>query len=871
MSDMEVRQRKLAGIPTKEGSSHNYAEEEDDKVKKSFRHRDNKQDFSIVAILFAAAAFLRFRGISTPSEAVFDEVHFGEFAAQYIKRSFFFDVHPPLAKMLIAFVGWIFGFNGDYVFPDIGSEIPKDVPYTAMRGFGAFLGSMIIPLSYLTLRTAGHSRTAAIFTALTLCFENGLVTNNRLVMLDSYLLFFTALSIYFWLQSSRQRTFSQGWWCWLVLTGLALGCTVSTKWVGLFTIATIGLPMLINLWTTLGNIYIAKRTYAILFTAKIFCIFIIPVIVYVASFFVHFKILSHSGSGDSFMAFETQNELKGEDPIDTPLPITYGSVLTIRHLATRGGYLHSHYAYYPEGSNQQQVTLYPFKDQNNWWRILKANVNVTDELESSGDLLGNDNNTWLEYVRNGDFIRLEHVTTSPRKLHSHNFPAPVTETDYHYEVSGYGFPDFDGDSNDFWQVQIEPNNKKSPEAGDILQARHSKFRLYHRNMNCHLFSKEENLPDWGFNQQEVSCIEEGLKPKTLWMVDEQDNPLLPADVPIVHEDRPGFLSKLITLNKVMWDANKEMTEEHDYGSRPETWPVLHTSIPFWVSRPLQIVLLGNPLVFWGSTVSVFTYFILWSVFQILDKRGISYNFDGMRSTYEKTAGFFVIGWAFHYFPFFFMHRQLFLHHYMVSLYFAVLVMGVGVEFVTKRFPPQNRLVFCFVLMACIVFTYYVYSPITYGEKWSLAACQNARLSKAWEFSCSIYDESSFNKVKPNQARVNTVQNDMEDGIANILYEDANDNHDVDTKFASYSGGSPEPFDEDYLEDEEGPMDEPTEEPIYEEPGPEFVDGKEVYGEDDEDEDDWPKTIYGEDPNAEDDAEADPSPLKPKDIPATVHH
>jgi dolichyl-phosphate-mannose-protein mannosyltransferase len=106
----------------------------------------------------------------------------------------------------------------------------------------------------------------------------------------------------------------------------------------------------------------------------------------------------------------------------------YGSLVTIRHLETSGGYLHSHSADYPEGSTQQQVTLYPFKDQNNWWRIIKAD---SEENYESNDILGNE---WLQYVRHGDIVLLEHVRTEPHMLHSHDIPAPVTDTDYHFEV-----------------------------------------------------------------------------------------------------------------------------------------------------------------------------------------------------------------------------------------------------------------------------------------------------------------------------------------------------------------------------------------------------------------------------------------------------
>jgi dolichyl-phosphate-mannose-protein mannosyltransferase len=41
-----------------------------------------------------------------------------------------------------------------------------------MRGLGALMGALIVPLAYLTIRDAGHSRMAATLTALAICFGN---------------------------------------------------------------------------------------------------------------------------------------------------------------------------------------------------------------------------------------------------------------------------------------------------------------------------------------------------------------------------------------------------------------------------------------------------------------------------------------------------------------------------------------------------------------------------------------------------------------------------------------------------------------------------------------------------------------------------
>jgi dolichyl-phosphate-mannose-protein mannosyltransferase len=50
----------------------------------------------------------------------------------YINRTFFFDVHPPLGKMLIALSGKLTGYNGTYPF-----EKPSDkyngTKYEGMR------------------------------------------------------------------------------------------------------------------------------------------------------------------------------------------------------------------------------------------------------------------------------------------------------------------------------------------------------------------------------------------------------------------------------------------------------------------------------------------------------------------------------------------------------------------------------------------------------------------------------------------------------------------------------------------------------------------------------------------------------------------
>ncbi|KAG5786474.1 hypothetical protein H9Q71_014468, partial [Fusarium xylarioides] len=64
-------------------------------------------DYWVALALILVATLVRGYKIYQPTSVVFDEVHFGGFATKYIKGKFFMDVHPPLAKMLIALTGWL--------------------------------------------------------------------------------------------------------------------------------------------------------------------------------------------------------------------------------------------------------------------------------------------------------------------------------------------------------------------------------------------------------------------------------------------------------------------------------------------------------------------------------------------------------------------------------------------------------------------------------------------------------------------------------------------------------------------------------------------------------------------------------------------
>ena len=127
--------------------------------------------------------------------------------------------------------------------------------------------------------------------------------------------------MYFWVKfanlDSDGAAFTRKWWINLTLTGLGLGAVVSCKWVGLFTIAAVGMGTLRQLWLLLGNLKVTPRMWIKHFAARGLCLIVVPGVFYMFMFQIHFWILTRSGDGDGFMSSEFQHTLDGHGMADT--------------------------------------------------------------------------------------------------------------------------------------------------------------------------------------------------------------------------------------------------------------------------------------------------------------------------------------------------------------------------------------------------------------------------------------------------------------------------------------------------------------------------------------------------------------------------
>lgn len=542
-----------------------------------------------------------------------------QFASYYLERTYFFDVHPPFGKLLFAFMGWLVGYNGHFHFDNIGdSYIDNKVPYVAFRALPAILGALTVSVTYLIMWESGYSVPAALVAAGLVLLDNAHIGQTRLILLDATLVLAMACSLLFYIKfyKLRHEPFSRKWWKWLILTGFALSCDISTKYVGLFAFVTVGSAVVIDLWDLLDvkriKGAITLPAFGKHFAARAFGLILMPFIFYLFWFQVHFTVLSRSGPGDDFMTPEFQETLSDNVMLANSLDIKYYDTLTIRHKETKT-YLHSHVDLYPlrydDGrisSQGQQVTGYPHNDTNNYWQILPAN---NDEKKD-------------RQVKNNDLVRLRHIVTD-KILLSHDVASPYYPTNQEFTCVSPEEAFGKRQNDSLFEIRVE-HAKGNQDFKTIA----SHFKLIHNPSKVAMWTHTKPLPDWAYKQQEINGNKQIAPSSNVWLI--EDIPSLKADdarrlKPQRQVKSLPLLRKWFELQRAMFYHNSKLTSSHPYASHPYQWPFLLRGVSFWTQNETrqQIYFLGNPFGWWLASSLLAVYAGIVGADQISLRRGIN--------------------------------------------------------------------------------------------------------------------------------------------------------------------------------------------------------------------------------------------------------
>lgn len=198
--------------------------------------------------------------LSYPAEPVFDEAHFATYAADYPKETAYFDIHPPLGKMIYgaALVASQNPFAGSANFVSYtvtstpANELRVDVkrwpgsyggfPYILLRIISASFG-ILLPLAFFAfLKSIKLGDIAALLGAAFLVFDTALLLETKLILMNGmYLtLGFIALTLYF---EGKKH---------IGLAGIFLGLAFSVKLMTVSFLGVILADLFLKKWSKDG-------------------------------------------------------------------------------------------------------------------------------------------------------------------------------------------------------------------------------------------------------------------------------------------------------------------------------------------------------------------------------------------------------------------------------------------------------------------------------------------------------------------------------------------------------------------------------------------------------------------------------------------
>lgn len=495
--------------------------------------------------------------------------------------------------------------------------------------------------------------------------------------------------------------------------------------------ALVGLYTIEDLWEKFGDTRMSLRDQARHWGARIACLIILPTILYMSFFKVHFMILNHSGPDDAKMSSLFQANLVGNTLYQNPLEVAFGSKVTLKNMGWAGGLLHSHVQIYPVGSNQQQVTCYHYKDENNDWIILPR----WDEPEYDAD-------GPIRFLSDGDVVRFSHVPTK-RNLHSHPVTAPVSKLNW--EVSGYGDGKI-GDLHDYWVVEVVDDLQRGSKSHvDKIHSLTTRLRFKHQALGCYLRAGNEILPQWGFKQIEVSCDKENNANDihTYWNVETHINERLPAGDHKLYST--SFLRDFWHLNVAMMTTNNALVPDPDkediLASKPFDWPWLRLGLRMcgWGASQAKYYLLGTPTIWWGGTLSLYVAALAFAVYLLRMQRKYV-DMDAREWDHFLYVGkVAMLGWLLHFVPFLIMGRVTYIHHYLPTLYFSVLMAAHMLDhfvFTSRRLTERTKWIVFGVTTFAVVGVFWWFKGAAFGIDGPISNHWGLKWLSTW----NIYEE-----------------------------------------------------------------------------------------------------------------------------------
>eukprot|EP01135_Chromosphaera_perkinsii_P004852 Nk52_evm1s300 gene=Nk52_evmTU1s300 len=721
--------------------------------------------------LFGLSLTMRLFKISEPHFCVFDEEHFGKFAVMYWGRKFFFDVHPPLGKLILSAVLYLSGFDTEMAYQNSmhskWDRINQDYLeshnnfYIPLRVTCAIFGACTTPLFFLILRQLRYSLVTVVSGTLLFLSENSFVTFSRLIVLDPILWCFTLCTLLaltrltvieegYFSSDEREKSLevrrdeerrlplfayenSGEWRASLFLTGTFLGLTASVKLCGLFTVALVGIQMVANLYRIIANRRISARRILNILLFKIAALIVIPLTIMLTLYYVHVSSLLNTGPNDYLMSIPFQSSIQKNfyqhrTFNEMPLYVVHGSSIRIVMedrftISTMQGSVR-YPARHPHGAESSQeimVALTDVPSNEQRWKIML----VDGENREGEDVICNGSKVVFKSERSNCYLKISDFG-SIITLHQMEISCGETATSV-------------------WEVVFlnEPSKNCSPLVVDSTT-----FFLKEVHSRRSLASSNIPLPNWVNDGYEIFASWDRLHYNHRLRIAENymQEQLLKerkrqTDSP---KQKPKMrvmctLAKLWELFLKSFSVNNEFMVGHPFMSSPMSWPMMSRGILLFEAQPHlnvgSLYLLGNVVTWFASNIALVGTCVLYAAVTIRRLRGIN---DLSKDSNQRLHYLFwvaVCGWAIHFFPYTLLSRATFLHHYLTAVMFKILCCVGFVDILfgdVVRIAGVNvkQIVFgCLCLASLCFFVYFL--PFIYAIPLSSEGLDNRNWFLGW--------------------------------------------------------------------------------------------------------------------------------------------
>lgn len=223
--------------------------------------------------------------ISYLNSTYFDEIYFARSAYEYIHGINAMEwVHPPLGKLIMALPILLFGMST-----------------FSYRLMGTLAGVIMIPVIYILAKRIFKNRKWAFLAGILMTFDCFHFAQTRMGTVDSFLVLFIMLSVLFMYQyidldsNAKLKTRLLN----LFLSGLFIGCAISTKWTGLYA----GLGLAIVFFTNLvyKNVVKKEKDKDLLKVIISCCFFfiVIPITIYILGYLLFPNVVNYHNNSIS--------------------------------------------------------------------------------------------------------------------------------------------------------------------------------------------------------------------------------------------------------------------------------------------------------------------------------------------------------------------------------------------------------------------------------------------------------------------------------------------------------------------------------------------------------------------------------------------